>query len=261
MEINIKWALLVAALSLPLHAQPIPDTQRFAVLRSDHLTVPVELGSSGKEYCSIVGSGNTATMRCQTWNGTSKIYFQYNTALLLDEKGTAYVIACRAHLLAPWCKPFESGTVLHGNFENGELAIAEGPKVRHYQVLTTAYVGLESPAQSSSPDETSSPRVSVQPAIVTNTTRTKAPEGQSGSIGTDVCASSAKACVMFTSEPVGADIYIDGKFAGTTPSMLSLAAGMHDIRIEAKDFKSWTRKFEGTAGSKVTIQAKLEPIN
>ena len=63
---------------------------------------------------------------------------------------------------------------------------------------------------------------------------------------------------MFVSDPQGADIYVDGKFAGNTPSTLTLAAGSHEIRVEAARFKPWTRTLETTAGSKVTIRAPLE---
>lgn len=63
--------------------------------------------------------------------------------------------------------------------------------------------------------------------------------------------------VMFTSDPQGADIYVDKKFVGSTPSLIELAPGSHSIRIEAQGRKPWTRVLEVTAGNKVTIQAVL----
>ena len=72
------------------------------------------------------------------------------------------------------------------------------------------------------------------------------------------CAPSADACVTFVSEPQGADIYVDGKFVGNTPSMLNLAMGSHDIRIESEHFKPWARTLETSAGSKITIRAPLQ---
>jgi hypothetical protein len=59
------------------------------------------------------------------------------------------------------------------------------------------------------------------------------------------------------SEPQGADIYVDGKFMGDTPSMIILAAGSHELRIEAERFTPWSRTFEASAGNKVTIRATL----
>ena len=72
------------------------------------------------------------------------------------------------------------------------------------------------------------------------------------------CAPSADACVTFVSEPQGADIYVDGKFVGNTPSMLNLAMGSHEIRIESEHFKPWARTLETSAGSKITIRAPLQ---
>ena len=71
------------------------------------------------------------------------------------------------------------------------------------------------------------------------------------------CSPAAASCVTFVSEPQGADIYVDGKFVGNTPSTLALPTGAHEIRVEADNFKTWTRKLASTAGSTVTIHAAL----
>ena len=64
--------------------------------------------------------------------------------------------------------------------------------------------------------------------------------------------------VMLMSEPKGAEIYVDGKFMGSTPSVVSLSPGSHEVLITSKGYKAWTRKLEVTKHSKVTIQADLE---
>jgi len=63
--------------------------------------------------------------------------------------------------------------------------------------------------------------------------------------------------VNISSTPEGADIYVDGKFVGNTPSLVQLALGSHNVHIEAQGCKPWTRVLDVTAGSKVTIQAVL----
>lgn len=45
------------------------------------------------------------------------------------------------------------------------------------------------------------------------------------------------AALVITSLPDGADITVDGKFAGTTPSTLRLSAGDHIVLIEKSGFK------------------------
>lgn len=70
-------------------------------------------------------------------------------------------------------------------------------------------------------------------------------------------SSANTAKVMVSSEPSGADVYVDGNFMGNTPSQIQLAAGSHNVRIEAKDHTPWSRVIALTADSKVTIQAVL----
>jgi len=64
--------------------------------------------------------------------------------------------------------------------------------------------------------------------------------------------------VAFQSEPVGADITIDGKFVGTTPSSLQLTAGDHTIVIEKAHFVSWKRTMTVAAGSAANVSATLD---
>ncbi len=63
---------------------------------------------------------------------------------------------------------------------------------------------------------------------------------------------------MFSSEPTGADIYVDAIFMGNTPSQILLAAGSHSVRIEAKGQKPWSRPVTLTAGGKVTLHNKSQ---
>ena len=57
----------------------------------------------------------------------------------------------------------------------------------------------------------------------------------------------------------GAEIYIDGKFVGDTPSTISLVNGTHQIAIKAKGKKDWKREIEVMKGSQVTLHPVLEP--
>lgn len=64
--------------------------------------------------------------------------------------------------------------------------------------------------------------------------------------------------VPITSNPDGADIMVDQKFMGSTPSTLRLTPGDHAISIEKSGFKSWQRTIKLTAGASPTINATLE---
>lgn len=61
-----------------------------------------------------------------------------------------------------------------------------------------------------------------------------------------------------TSEPGGADIYVDGQYEGSTPSQLSMSAGEHVVRVARPGYRDWERKVRVSAGAKKSINAVLE---
>jgi hypothetical protein len=63
--------------------------------------------------------------------------------------------------------------------------------------------------------------------------------------------------VSVTSNPVGADIEVDGSFVGTTPSIIELPPGDHIIAVVKKAFQRWERKIKVTGGT-VNVSAELE---
>jgi len=71
--------------------------------------------------------------------------------------------------------------------------------------------------------------------------------------------SAGTATVKILSEPADADIYVDGEFVGDTPSVLHLSAGAHMVEIQAMGKKSWKRQMNVLEGSKITLNATLEP--
>ena len=66
--------------------------------------------------------------------------------------------------------------------------------------------------------------------------------------------------VSIKSDPQGAEITIDGKFVGTTPSNLHLMSGDHKVAIEKVGFKSWQRTMTVTLGGSVSLDATLDKL-
>jgi hydrogenase maturation factor len=64
--------------------------------------------------------------------------------------------------------------------------------------------------------------------------------------------------VSINSTPVGADILIDNKFVGNTPSTLQLTAGEHTIAIEKTGFKTWQRTMTIAPHGSANIDATLD---
>jgi hypothetical protein len=74
---------------------------------------------------------------------------------------------------------------------------------------------------------------------------------------TSIDTNGAPAKVAITSEPAGAEIYIDGSLAGSTPSTLSLPAGVSKIIVKQAGFQNWQRDLQVFAGSDITLRATL----
>jgi hypothetical protein len=64
--------------------------------------------------------------------------------------------------------------------------------------------------------------------------------------------------VAITSVPDTADVEIDGKFSGNTPSSFELSPTEHVIVVKRKGFKVWTKAVTLTGGS-IKLVAELDP--
>jgi PEGA domain len=90
------------------------------------------------------------------------------------------------------------------------------------------------------------PQVAASPASATSTT-------QNVNDGDPVLTS-----VEVKSSPNGADITVDEKYMGSTPSTLKLTAGDHKIKLEKSGFKVWERTLTVSIGAAATINPTLE---
>jgi len=74
---------------------------------------------------------------------------------------------------------------------------------------------------------------------------------------TDISAPSLSP-IAIKSTPDGAEITIDGKLVGTTPSTVQVTPGDHTIVIGKAGFKSWQRTITVTAGGTINLEATLD---
>jgi hypothetical protein len=82
---------------------------------------------------------------------------------------------------------------------------------------------------------------------------------ESATIKSDSEASSPSS-VAIKSLPDGAEITVDGKLVGTTPSTIQLVSGDHTVVIEKVGFKSWQRTITVAAGGTISLEATLDKI-
>jgi membrane-associated protease RseP (regulator of RpoE activity) len=76
---------------------------------------------------------------------------------------------------------------------------------------------------------------------------------------TDLARYTGEATAEISSDPLGADIEIDGNFVGSTPSSVGIVAGEHTLRVSKSGYRRWERTLKSSTG-KIKIAARLEPI-
>jgi S1-C subfamily serine protease len=64
--------------------------------------------------------------------------------------------------------------------------------------------------------------------------------------------------VIITSEPDGAEVFVDEKFHGNTPATLRLAPGSHTILLKFPGHADWRRTLEITKSGKESLKATLD---
>lgn len=64
--------------------------------------------------------------------------------------------------------------------------------------------------------------------------------------------------VAFSSDPAGADIFVDGSYAGGTPATLRIDPGLHSIELRKPGFTNWARKMVVGPNSHPSVRATLQ---
>ncbi|HEX2775185.1 MAG TPA: PEGA domain-containing protein, partial [Candidatus Acidoferrales bacterium] len=62
----------------------------------------------------------------------------------------------------------------------------------------------------------------------------------------------------FSSIPSGAEITLDGKYVGNTPSGIPLSAGTHTVVLFLPGFTQWKRDLTVSPGSDLTVSGILQ---
>jgi hypothetical protein len=128
--------------------------------------------------------------------------------------------------------------------EKKSALLIQAHKDNYRTVLTALGVATGAPVAVSEEDRQYVP-VGVETVTAKKEEGGKKAEGASGD-------------VKVTSQPEGADMWVDGEFVGNAPARLKLAPGKHHILMLMEGYKSWEKEITVTAGSELTINAPLK---
>ena len=78
------------------------------------------------------------------------------------------------------------------------------------------------------------------------------------SSGTAQASPEAVAAIQLSSDPSGAEITVDGNYVGSTPSLIKLRPGAHNVKITKNGYTPWVRSINTEAGESRNLAADLE---
>ena len=86
-----------------------------------------------------------------------------------------------------------------------------------------------------------------------------AAEASSAAIAPQLPAPEGNGTVSITSDPDGAEIFVDDRFFGNAPAVLKFSVGSHVILLKMPGRPDWRRTLEVLKGNKTTLKAVLDP--
>lgn len=67
--------------------------------------------------------------------------------------------------------------------------------------------------------------------------------------------------IKITSSPLGAEVYMDGEYHGTTPNTINgVPAGNHTVEIREQGYKTWSQDITVTSGNTASVSPSLVPV-
>lgn len=173
----------------------------------------------------------------------SKTAIVRNTLLVQDSSGKSFTIACTVDSRWSNCISLPVGETFGAQKQKHGFTIwyqsAKGKEVKQSYTFVAA---AEKPAGSGKPNS---------PAANSGTSLA------SSSVATSDTRRDTIKCT-FTSTPSGAEITLDGRYAGNTPSSVGVTMGSHVVVISMPGYVNWKRELAITYGSDLNVTATLQ---
>jgi hypothetical protein len=180
-----------------------------------------------------------------------------STLLVQEGNQPPFHISCTINSRYSRCTPLPKGETFEARREkHGITVYYVDDKGKPRKQLYTLVAGemSEHPAATAQPHNApvaSSPAAAPVPA----TAVTAAPSAHAtvvqGSVPKDIKCN-------FSSTPSGAEITLDGKFVGSTPSQIEVSTGTHVVSFSMPGFAEWKRDLTVIERSELTVSAILQ---
>jgi hypothetical protein len=238
--------LLVAILA---HATSQKNMLRIKVLDSETRSVSLQGGDVPK---------NCDQVNFDAYCNNSKTATVTNTLLVQEDSGSPFHIACTIDSKYSRCAPLPKGETFDARREKHGFVVYyvdDKGKVRGQLYTLVDAEGKAGPPGAAT-------AVATQPALAAAAHQQSAPETTPAppvlSVGAAPQENAEKVRCDFSSTPAGADITLDGKFVGSTPSVIELVTGTHVVSFSLPGFTPWQRELTVLPGSDLRVSGILQ---
>jgi hypothetical protein len=224
-----------------------------AASKSHPLTI--EVLSAHMESVPIEDDNNGAPKDCSipdysAYCHYTRIALVRNTMLVQDSNGKSFTIACAVELRWSKCALLPVGEKFEARKEKGGIAVlypdSKGKERKQlYQLVASV------PAPQSDADAI------LEPSAAAPLPNSPPPESRLSAESVQEIVAEKVKC-HFSSTPSGADITIDGRYVGNTPSEIGVRTGTHVVVISMSGFAEWKRELTVAADSLVNVTASLQ---
>ena len=219
----------------------VKSTIRIKILDSETRSVTIEGGDVPK---------NCDQVNFDAYCNNSKTAQITNTMIVQEGNDPPFRIRCTIESKWSRCIPLQKGESFDAKRAKHGLVVYyvddQGKARSQLYTLVDVEAKSSSPATAAAvvPRQSSSAQPSSPPVVAM---REAPSEKMPGKIK---CA--------FASTPAGAEITLDGKYAGSTPSEISLGPGTHAVVLFMPGFALWKRDLTVFPGSDLTVSAVLQ---
>jgi PEGA domain len=224
---------------------------------------PIRIKVLDSETRSVSLGGNDVPKNCDQVNfdaycNNSRAALLTNTLLVQEGNDPPFRITCTVDSRFSSCTPLPKGESFDARRErHGIIVYFENDKGKaRKQLYTLVADGRNGSSASAAAVATQPPPAAPQQS--SSVPAAAAPPAIAAAQQVSPDKVLEKVRCNFTSTPPGAEITVDGKYLGSTPSEIPLSTGAHVVVFSMPGFAQWKRDLTVTAGSELTVSAALQ---
>jgi hypothetical protein len=234
--INTTWVVAASKSEYPLTIKVLSAHTESIPIDTDANDVPKDCNVM--DYSAYCHYSRTAIVR--------------HTMLVEDRDGKSFTITCAVDSRWSKCALLPVGRTFEAREEKrGITVLYQDSKGKERKQLYQSVAAAPAP-QSGAAANPQPPAAAPQPS--STLPQPASPAGSAEEVLPE------KVRCNFSSTPSGAEITVDARYVGNTPSEIGLTTGTHVVLLSLPGFAQWKRELTVVAGSVVNVTASLQKM-